>query len=69
MAQVLPLIVLMGVGIGASVLQMLLGEQMAKQQSQEAMKEMIELYVRMMPLIMLMQLMQMMPAMLMVRWY
>jgi len=68
-AQVLPLIVLMGVGIGASVLQMLLGEQMAKQQSQEAMKEMIELYVRMMPLIMLMQLMQMMPAMLMVRWY
>lgn len=69
MAQVLPLLALMAVGVGASVVQMLLGEQMAKQQSQEAMKQMMELYIRLMPLMMLMQLMQIMPMMLMgVRW-
>ena len=68
-AQVLPLLALMGVGVAASVVQMLLGEWLGKQQSEEAMRQMIELYVRLMPLFMIMQLMQLMPAMLMVRWY
>jgi len=67
-AQVLPLLALMGVGVAASAVQVLLGEWLGKQQSEEAMKQMIELYVRLMPLFMIMQLMQLMP-MLMVRWY